>query len=156
MVRRTNANPRSISHPPHSSASPVELCLRVGPLALSGKKGRKSVIHTHRPSHFLNAVPTKFNRRCLAQRCDSLFSGNLISLTSLEEFTNPHYLTVTINPFSMFPHQKLSSPIPRLPKSIIHSNCRVTDPLLIENVPEHSDRQKPLPPPKQQIVTRYR
>ena len=28
----------SIGHPPHSSASPVELCLRVGPRALSGKK----------------------------------------------------------------------------------------------------------------------
>jgi hypothetical protein len=30
--------PRSIGHPPHSSASPVELRLRVGPRALSGKK----------------------------------------------------------------------------------------------------------------------
>ncbi len=30
--------PSSIGHPPHSSASPVELCLRVGPRALSGKK----------------------------------------------------------------------------------------------------------------------
>ncbi len=29
---------RSIGHPPHSSASPVELHLRVGPRALSGKK----------------------------------------------------------------------------------------------------------------------
>jgi hypothetical protein len=29
---------RSIGHPPHSSASPVELRLRVGPRALSGKK----------------------------------------------------------------------------------------------------------------------
>ena len=28
----------SIGHPPHSSASPVELRLRVGPHALSGKK----------------------------------------------------------------------------------------------------------------------
>jgi hypothetical protein len=28
----------SIGHPPHSSASPVELRLRVGPRALSGKK----------------------------------------------------------------------------------------------------------------------
>jgi hypothetical protein len=30
--------PSSIGHPPHSSASPVELRLRVGPRALSGKK----------------------------------------------------------------------------------------------------------------------
>ncbi len=30
--------------------------------------GRKSVIHTHRPSHFLNAAPTNFNREYLAQR----------------------------------------------------------------------------------------
>jgi len=30
--------PRSIGHPPHSSASPVELRLRVGPRALSGGK----------------------------------------------------------------------------------------------------------------------
>jgi hypothetical protein len=30
--------PCSIGHPPHSSASPVELRLRVGPRALSGKK----------------------------------------------------------------------------------------------------------------------
>ena len=29
---------RSIGHPPHSSASPVELRMRVGPRALSGKK----------------------------------------------------------------------------------------------------------------------
>jgi len=29
---------RSIGHPPHSLASPVELRLRVGPRALSGKK----------------------------------------------------------------------------------------------------------------------
>jgi len=28
----------SIGHPPHSSASPIELRLRVGPHALSGKK----------------------------------------------------------------------------------------------------------------------
>jgi len=28
----------SIGHPPHSSASPVELRLQVGPHALSGKK----------------------------------------------------------------------------------------------------------------------
>jgi hypothetical protein len=28
----------SIGHPPHSSASPVELRLRVGPYALNGKK----------------------------------------------------------------------------------------------------------------------
>jgi len=39
MVRRTDASPRSIGHPPHSSASPVELFLRVGPRVLSGKKG---------------------------------------------------------------------------------------------------------------------
>ena len=30
--------PCSIGHPPHSSASPVELRLRVGPQGLSGKK----------------------------------------------------------------------------------------------------------------------
>jgi hypothetical protein len=29
---------QSAGHPPHSSASPVELRLRVGPRALSGKK----------------------------------------------------------------------------------------------------------------------
>ena len=35
--------PSSIGHPPHSSASPVELRLRVGPRALSGKKKRTKV-----------------------------------------------------------------------------------------------------------------
>ncbi len=36
--RAGRAGPRSIGHPPHSSASPVELRLRVGPRAHSGKK----------------------------------------------------------------------------------------------------------------------
>ena len=51
----------------------------------------------------------------------------LISITSLKEFTNPHYLAVMINPFSIiFPRQKLSSPIPRLPKKwIIHNTSLV-------------------------------
>jgi len=34
----TGRDTSSIGHPPHSSASPVELRLRVGPRALSGKK----------------------------------------------------------------------------------------------------------------------
>ena len=55
--------------------------------------GRKSVIHTHRPSHFLNAAPSNFNREYLAQRCDSLFSGNF----------NLYYLTKRI----------YQSPLPR-------------------------------------------
>ena len=43
----------SIGHPPHSSASPVELRLRVGPRALSGKKKEvrvKGVLKFVRPS----------------------------------------------------------------------------------------------------------
>jgi len=43
---------RSIGHPPHSSASPVELRLRVGPRALSGKKKEvrvKGVLKSVRP-----------------------------------------------------------------------------------------------------------
>jgi hypothetical protein len=45
--------PSSIGHPPHSSASPVELRLRVGPRALSGKKKEvrvKGVLKFVRPS----------------------------------------------------------------------------------------------------------
>jgi hypothetical protein len=38
MICRRMYLPSSIGHPPHSSASPVELRLRVGPRALSGKK----------------------------------------------------------------------------------------------------------------------
>ncbi len=43
--------PSSIGHPPHSSSSPVELGLRVGPCALSGAKkelreqGVKNLVH---------------------------------------------------------------------------------------------------------------
>ena len=38
VVGSVSQLPSSIGHPPHSSASPVELRLRVGPRALSGKK----------------------------------------------------------------------------------------------------------------------
>jgi len=38
-----NSCTSSIGHPPHSSASPVELRLRVGPRTLSGKKKRTKV-----------------------------------------------------------------------------------------------------------------
>ena len=44
---------------------------------------------------------------------------------SLKEITNPQYLAVMINPFSITPRQKLSSPIPRLPKLIIHNTSLV-------------------------------
>jgi hypothetical protein len=53
MSNRTIASPGSIGHPPHSSASPVELRLRVGPRALSGKKKEvrvKRVLKSVRPS----------------------------------------------------------------------------------------------------------
>ena len=49
----------------------------------------------------------------------------LISITSLKKITNPQYLAVMINPFSITPRQKLSSPIPCLPKLIIHSRCQL-------------------------------
>ena len=45
-------------------------------VALGFAKGRKSVIHTHRPPNFLNAAPSNFNQKFLAQRCDSLLPGN--------------------------------------------------------------------------------
>ncbi len=38
----------------------------------------------------------------------------LISITSLKEITNPQYLAVMIDPFSITPRQKMSSPIPCL------------------------------------------
>jgi hypothetical protein len=38
LLREKDIDTSSIGHPPHSSASPVELRLRVGPRALSGKK----------------------------------------------------------------------------------------------------------------------
>jgi len=48
----------SIGHPPHSSASPVELRLRVGPRALSGEK--KEV----RVGGVLKSVPPSIRPEC--------------------------------------------------------------------------------------------
>ena len=44
-----------------------------------------------------------------------------ISSTSLKENSNPKYLNVMINPFSVSPRQKCSSLIPHLQKLIIHN-----------------------------------
>ncbi len=114
-------NRRCVCHPPPHLLNQWPIYLYTVQL----RKGRKSVIHTHRPSHFLNAAPSNFNWEYLAQRCDSLFLVILISITSLKEITNPQYLAVMINPFSITPHQKLSSPIPCLPKLIIHNTSLV-------------------------------
>ena len=48
-----------------------------------------------------------------------------ISSTSLKENSNPKYLNVMINPFSVSPRQKCSSLIPHLQKLIIHNTLLV-------------------------------